>query len=93
MVIRGHQIFVLSDGVGDAVVAYIYHDIDIVAANGFGNGAFRFTGTETGILNLDLIRISLISFKCKGFQFFMLTFMTPLYKPVIYLVTKVLAAY
>ena len=92
MVIRGHQICVLSDIVSEAVITYIYHQIDIVSTYRFHDRTFRFTGAETGCLNRNEVRTSLIALECEGVKFFVTALFTPLHQPVVNLFSQLTAA-
>ena len=92
MVIRRHKIGKWSDIVSDAVIAYVYHDIDIIAADGFQDSTFGLSGTETCCLNREEIRISLITLESKGAQFIVGTFLTPLNQLVIDFFSQIFTA-
>ena len=92
VVVRRHHIGVSADGIIDAVVTNINHNINIIPTYGFADLAFTFTGTETRGLNIDEVGITLISFKSAGAEFRVLTLFSPFYKPFIYFFAKGTAA-
>ena len=52
--------------IGQAVVADIEQNVDIVTADRFVDGAFNLTGAETWRLGVNNVRSALVSLKCKG---------------------------
>ena len=93
MVVRGHQVGEAADTVGHAVIAYIYHKINVIAADRLCDHGFSFSGTKTGSLYSEDVGISLITFKSKGIKLLMISFLSPFYKPVIDLGAKGLTAF
>ena len=53
MVVWGHDIFVTAHIISEAIIAYVYHDIEVVAADGFADGPLGLAGAETGDLGAD----------------------------------------
>lgn len=90
MVIRGHKVGVLSDIISKAVVAYIYHKINIITADRFHDRTLRFTGTETCCLYRDSVGVSLIALECKRIKLFMSALLTPFYQPFIDLLSQII---
>ena len=65
VIIRGHQVCETADSVGKTVVAYIHHKVNIVATDGFTDLTFTFTGTKTWCFDINDVRITSVSLKCK----------------------------
>ena len=85
MIIRRHEVGVRSDRIGQAIVSHIYHNIDIVTADGFVDGTLGFTGTETRILGFNNVGIAFVSLECERIHSRILSLDTPFNQPVIHL--------
>ena len=55
-----------EQGVGQTVVAYIYHDIQVVAPYGLCHKSLALSRAKPGGYGIDDVGISLISGKCDG---------------------------
>ena len=55
-----------EQGIGQAVIAYIYHDIQVVAPYGLCHKSLALSRAKPGCYGIDDIGISLISGKCDG---------------------------
>ena len=88
MVVRRHQVGESADTVSQAVVGYIYHKIDIITTDRFIDLTLTFTGAKTRSFDIDNVRIALISFKCEGLHFCVVSFVSPFNKPFIDLFAK-----
>ena len=84
---------VSAEGIGEAVVAHIHHDIDIIAAYGLTQNALCLSGTEAGGLCFDKIGIPLIAFKLQVVFLLMFTVPAPFYNVVINPGTQLFTAF
>ena len=87
MIIRGHKIRVRSDRIGQAIVSYIYHNVDVITADRLIDGTFTFAGAETWSLGIDDVRITFVSLECEGIHSRILSFGTPFNQPIVHLRT------
>src|SRR5699024_4767080 len=89
-----HMISVAEQGIGQAVVAYIHQDINIISADGFIDHAFCLAGTETRGLRLQDITASFIAFIFSDiiFAFGAAAAGSPFYQVVVYFFAKRKAA-
>ena len=65
VIIRRHQVCETADSVRKTVVAYIHHKVNIVTTDGFTDLTFTFTGTKTRCFDINDVRITSVSLKCK----------------------------
>ena len=93
MVVGGHVVNLPADFIGQAVVTYIYEDVNVQAANRFVDDALGFTGTEAGTFGADQVGVSLIAVVIGGVGVFGVTVVSPGYDPIVYHGSDGLAAF
>ena len=81
-----------AERVGQAVIADVHHEVQIVSADGFLDGSLSLSGTKTGGLCLDDVVIPLISGKCNGGFVLALPLPSPLYQMSVHLFPQLRAA-
>ncbi len=92
MIVRGHVVDMSCKRIGQTVVAYIYHKVDILSANGFVNNALGFPGAKTRHFCVDQIGIPLISVVNNIIFIYVAFFLPPLYDVVVYPAAHLFAA-
>ena len=93
MVIRRHMVYHSAERVGQAVIADVHHEVQIVSADGFLDGSLSLSGTKTGGLCLDEVGIPLITFKSQVIFFLMVPVFSPFYDVVIDFVPQLFTAF
>ena len=90
MIVRGHVILVSEQGIGQAVVADVNQNVDVVSADGFVDHTFALAGTETGSLGFEDITAAFISFILGNilFVFCISAPGSPLYQVVVHLLPE-----
>lgn len=77
------MVCVAAEGIGEAVVAHIHHDIDIIAAYGLAQNALCLSASKAGGLCFDQVRVPFIAFKLQVLLLLMFTVPAPFYNVVI----------
>ena len=81
-----------AQGISQAVIADIHHNVQIITADGSVDCSLSFAGSKSWCSSFDNIGISLISCKSDGGFVIALPLFSPLYQPVIYLCAQLRAA-
>ena len=92
VVVRGHAVDISRQGVGQAVVAHIHHNVNVLAADGFSQDSLGFAGTKTGHFGVDQVVVPLIAAECHVVLVGMSFLPAPFYDIIVYLVSHLLDA-
>ena len=92
MVIGGHMVLHPVQRIGQAVITDINHDIQVLAADGFQNFSFSFTGAKTRCSGTDNVGILLITGKRNRSLVLALSFSPPVGQPCIDFFSESIAA-
>ena len=91
VIVRGHVVCVSGQRIGQAVVADIYHKINIFSAYGFSDDTLGFSGSEAGNLCVDQIIISFIPAENDVVFVDMSVLSSPFHQIIVYPVSHFLA--
>ena len=92
VVVRGHVVDLTVQGIGQAVVADIHHQVQVLAAYRFGDNAFRFSGTKARNAGIDKKSILLISGKSNIIAMLVCAFAAPFDKIIINFLSEFLTS-
>ena len=92
MVIRRHMVCLAAQGIGQAVIAYVNHQIQVIAADRFTENALGLAASESGNTRGNNVVISLITFENDIGMMLVLSFISPLNEIVVDLLAEFLAA-
>ena len=93
MIVGRHVVRVAVKLVGQAVIADIHHQVQIVSADGIVDGALGLSGSEPGRVRRDQIRVALISGEGDIGFVLQIAAVAPFYKVIVDLAAEVLAAF
>ena len=84
MVIGGHMVFVAAQRVGQGIVAHVYQEVKIRAADGLQDHSLCFPGAEARHLGVQQITVSLVAGECQRILVLAFSLCPPFYQLLVY---------